>query len=70
MSDDLDIELLKLTPSSFLGSCRYKLPDWHDDEAVYKKNAKFSFHSSTKSSSVAVFEVRKLVRQSKKAYTL
>ena len=32
-------------------------------------DAKFSFHSSTKSSSVAVFEVRKLVRQSKKAYT-
>ena len=30
-------ELLKRTPSSFLGSCRYKLPDWHDDETVYKK---------------------------------
>ena len=25
----LDIELLKRTPSSYLGSCRYKLPDWH-----------------------------------------
>ena len=37
LTDDLDIELLKRTPSSFLGSCRYKLPDWHDDEAVYKK---------------------------------
>ena len=33
----LDIELLKRTPSSYLGSCRYKLPDWHTDEAVYKK---------------------------------
>ena len=33
----LDIELLKRTPSSFLGSCRYKLPDWHEDETVYKK---------------------------------
>ena len=31
------IELLKRTPSSYLGSCRYKLPDWRDDEAVYKK---------------------------------
>ena len=33
----LDIELLKRTPSSYLGSCRYKLPDWHtaDGEAVY-----------------------------------
>ena len=37
LKDDLDIELLKRTPSSFLGSCRYKLPDWHEDEAVYKK---------------------------------
>ena len=37
LTDDLDIELLKRTPSSFLGSCRYKLPDWHADEAVYKK---------------------------------
>ena len=27
LTDDLDIELLKRTPSSFLGSCRYKLPD-------------------------------------------
>ena len=24
---DMDIELLKRTPSAFLGSCRYKLPD-------------------------------------------
>ena len=33
----LDIELLKRTPSSYLGSCRYKLPDWHtaEGEAVY-----------------------------------
>ena len=35
----LDIELLKRTPSSYLGSCRYKLPDWHDKEGelVYQK---------------------------------
>lgn len=32
-----DMELLKQTPSTVLGSCRYKLPDWHDDEGVYKK---------------------------------
>ena len=33
----LDIELLKRTPSSYLGSCRYKLPDWHtaEGESVY-----------------------------------
>ena len=33
----LDIELLKRTPSSFLGSCRYKLPNPEDDEATYEK---------------------------------
>ena len=33
----LDIELLKRTPSSYLGSCRYKLPDWRtaEGERVY-----------------------------------
>lgn len=35
----MDIELLKRTPSSYLGSCRYKLPDWHtsEGEAVYQQ---------------------------------
>ena len=37
LNDRMSIELLKRTPSSFLGSCRYKLPDWHEDETVYKK---------------------------------
>ena len=27
LGDKMDIELLKRTPSSFLGSCRHKLPD-------------------------------------------
>lgn len=30
--NSLDIESLKRTPSSFLGSCRYKLPDPEDDK--------------------------------------
>ncbi len=35
----MDVELLKRTPSSYLGSCRYKLPDWHtpEGEAVYEQ---------------------------------
>lgn len=33
----LDIELLKRTPSSYLGSCRYKLPDWQKDDGVYRQ---------------------------------
>lgn len=34
---DLDIELLKHTPSSFLGCCRYKLPDIDSDKTLYEK---------------------------------
>ena len=37
LRDDFDVELLKRTPSSFLGSCRYKLPHPDHDEAVYVK---------------------------------
>ncbi len=33
----LEIEFLKRTPSSYLGSCRYKLPSPEADEAVYQK---------------------------------
>lgn len=33
----LDIELLKRTPSSFLGSCRYKLPEIADNREVYEQ---------------------------------
>ena len=33
----MDIELLKRTPSSFLGSCRYKLPDPEADPETYER---------------------------------
>lgn len=36
IKSDLDIELLKRTPSSFLGSCRYKLPEVQEDSGVYE----------------------------------
>ena len=35
LSDKMDIELLKRTPSSFLGSCRHKLPQPDVDEAPF-----------------------------------
>ncbi len=35
IQSDLDIELLKRTPSSFLGTCRYKLPDADVNPEVY-----------------------------------
>ncbi len=34
---DIEIELLKRTPSSYLGSCRYKLPDINKEPETYKK---------------------------------
>ncbi len=37
LKTSLEIEFLKRTPSSYLGSCRYKLPAPEDDEAVYEK---------------------------------
>ena len=37
IKSDVDMELLKRTPSSFLGTCRYKLPHYEKDEKVYEK---------------------------------
>lgn len=37
IKSDLDIELLKRTPSSFLGSCRYKLPEIWENREIYEK---------------------------------
>ncbi len=34
---ELDAELLKRTPAAYLGSCRYKLPDIHQNMDVYEK---------------------------------
>lgn len=34
---DLDIELLKRTPSSYLGSCRFKLPEIFEGREIYDK---------------------------------
>ena len=34
---DLDVELLKRTPAAYLGSCRYKLPEIHEDIATFEK---------------------------------
>ncbi|MBQ1986002.1 MAG: 6-phosphofructokinase, partial [Clostridia bacterium] len=36
ISNDEDVELIRQTPSTVLGSCRYKLPDFHADSAVYE----------------------------------
>ncbi len=37
IKNDLDIELLKRTPSAYLGSCRFKLPDISKDREIYDK---------------------------------
>ena len=35
IANDLDIELLKRTPSAYLGSCRYKLPNISENQEPY-----------------------------------
>ncbi|MBE5911815.1 6-phosphofructokinase [Pseudobutyrivibrio sp.] len=37
IKNDLDVELLKRTPAAYLGSCRYKLPEIHEDMDTYVK---------------------------------
>ena len=37
IKNELDLELLKRTPSAFLGTCRYKLPEIHEDKAIYDR---------------------------------
>ncbi len=36
ISDDDDVELIRQTPSTVLGSCRYKLPNFKTDSSVYE----------------------------------
>ena len=37
IKSDLDIDLLKRTPSSYLGSCRFKLPEIKEDTEIYDR---------------------------------
>lgn len=37
LNTEENIEILKRTPSAFLGSCRYKLPKIEDNEEVYER---------------------------------
>ncbi|MCI8491277.1 MAG: 6-phosphofructokinase [Lachnospiraceae bacterium] len=37
IKNELDVEILKRTPSAFLGTCRYKLPAIHEDQDVYER---------------------------------
>ncbi len=37
ITTELDAELLKRTPAAFLGSCRYKLPEIHEDRELYDR---------------------------------
>ena len=37
IKNELDLELLKRTPSAFLGTCRYKLPEIHENKEMYER---------------------------------
>ena len=46
LMDEHDKQLLMKTPSTILGSCRFKLKDWHEDDSDYRKIAEtFSRHN-------------------------
>ena len=36
ITQDIDVELIRQTPATLLGSCRYKLPDYNSDPAIYE----------------------------------
>lgn len=45
LTSEYDIDLLKKTPSTILGSCRYKLKDYREDSSDYEKiSANFRDH--------------------------
>ena len=37
LKNELDVDLLKRTPAAFLGSCRYKMPKFEGNEALYDR---------------------------------
>ncbi len=37
LENGINIEILKRTPSAFLGTCRYKLPELEENESVYEQ---------------------------------
>ena len=37
ITNDLDAEVLQRTPAAYVGSCRYKLPEIHENREVYEK---------------------------------
>ena len=37
IKNELDVELLKRTPSAFLGSCRFKMPEIHEGQEIYER---------------------------------
>ena len=46
LMDDHDKQLLMTTPSTILGSCRFKLKDWHEDESDYLRITEvFNLHN-------------------------
>ena len=54
IKNELDLELLKRTPSAFLGTCRYKMPAIHEDRAVYERILNCLIRWTSKSSSTLV----------------
>jgi 6-phosphofructokinase 1 len=70
--DPAELELLKTTPSSALGSCRYKLADLKDDDTDYKRmlevfkkyNIRYFFYNGGNDSMDTCNKISKFMQQS------
>ena len=68
ITTELDAELLKRTPAAFLGSCRFKLPEIHEDRAVYDKI--FAILENLKSRHLSISAATTLWTRSKSYLTM
>ncbi|GKX31071.1 pyrophosphate--fructose 6-phosphate 1-phosphotransferase [Vallitalea longa] len=72
------LEILKTTPSMFLGSCRYKLPEASEDETEYKlifdilehKKIKYFFYIGGNDSMDTVLKLSKYAKNNNKDLTV
>lgn len=64
INSTMDIDLLKRTPSSYLGSCRYKLPEISEDRETFDKISRFSMILISNISSILVVTTQWILSRS------
>lgn len=64
INSTMDIDLLKRTPSSYLGSCRYKLPEISEDRETFDKISRFLMILISNISSILVVTTQWILSRS------